>query len=222
MNRSDLSRILFASAATATVVGAVSGAERLHRAAKPLMVPALIVGLPTPASMLGGALVAATVGDVLLIDPDDDSRILRGAAAFAVMQTVYCELLRRRGGRPTPINALPRLLGWAAAAAALVFKSPAVAPGLSGYGLTVATMSTLAADPSLAPGAKTVAGVVVPSSNPRSRLAVGGMLFTLSDALIVVRRLFADKDSHRHVLEGLILATYALAQLFLVEGLSGE
>lgn len=222
MDRSVLSRVLFVSAATATVVGATSGMEKLHRAAKPLMVPALVVGLPTPVSALGGALVMATVGDVLLIDPDDDSRILQGAASFAVMQVIYAELLRRRGARPTVSNAVPRSVGWGAAAVAMARRSPAVAPGLSAYGLTLATMSTLAADPALAPGAGTVAGLVVPGKDPRSRLAVGGMLFTISDALIVVRRLFLRRVTHRRIAEGSILATYALAQALLVEGLRGK
>ncbi len=186
------------------------------------MVPALLIGLPKPVSALGGAMVAATVGDVLLIDPDDDSRILQGAASFAVMQAIYAELLRKRGARPTVSNAVPRLVGWVAAAASMARRSPGVAPGLSAYGSTLAAMSTLAADPALAPEARTVAGLVVPGTDPRSRLAVGGMLFTISDALIVVRRLFLRRVVHRRIAEGSILATYALAQALLVEGLSGE
>ena len=222
MNRSTLSRLAFVGATSATVFGAVTGSERLQRIAKPLMVPALAARGVRPMSTLGVALTAATVGDVLLIDPDDDARILRGATAFAVMQGCYCWLLAERGARPTAANAVPRLAGWATAAALLTRRSPAVAPGLAGYGLTLAAMSTLAADLAVAPGSDTVAGVVVPGSDPRSRLALGGILFTASDALIVFRRLFLDRESHRRVAEGAILATYALAQLFLVEGLAGE
>lgn len=222
MKRSTLSRLAFAGATSATVFGAVAGSEKLQRIAKPLMIPALAARGVRPMSTLGVALTAATVGDVLLIDPDDDARILRGAAAFAVMQGCYCSLLTARGARPTPANAGPRLAGWATAATLLMRSSPAVAPGLSSYGLTLAAMSTLAADRAVAPGSATFAGVVVPGSDPRSRLALGGILFTASDALIVFRRLFLDRESHRRVAEGAILATYALAQLFLVEGLSGE
>lgn len=222
MKRSIAARAAFLAAATATVFGAATGAEKIHRIAKPLMVPALAAGLPRPVSTLGAALVAATVGDVLLIDPDDDARILRGASAFAVMQGCYIGLLASKGARPTVTNSVPRLAGWGLAAGQLARRSPAVAPGLAGYGLMLATMSTLAADPSLVPGATTRAGVVVPSSDPRSRLAIGGILFTVSDALIVVRRLFLRADSHRRLAEGTILATYAAAQLCLVEGLAGK
>lgn len=222
MKRSIPARVAFAAAATATVVGAATGMDRLHRIVKPLMIPALAVGLPSPKSTLGVALAAATVGDVLLIDPDDDTRILRGASAFALMQGCYIGLLASEGARPTATNAVPRLAGWATAAAVLARRSPAVAPGLAGYGLTLATMSTLAADPSLAPSATVKAGLVMPNSDPRSRIALGGVLFTVSDALIVFRRLLLHTDSHRRAAEGAILATYALAQLFLVEGLAGE
>ncbi len=45
MQRSTLSRLTFAASALTTVASAVTGAERVHRLAKPLMVPALAVGV---------------------------------------------------------------------------------------------------------------------------------------------------------------------------------
>ncbi|MGA9870537.1 MAG: lysoplasmalogenase [Rhodococcus sp. (in: high G+C Gram-positive bacteria)] len=222
MNRSAVSRLTFGVAATVTVAGAVTGADTMHRIAKPFIVPALALGVPRWDPLLGTALAAATVGDVLMLEPDDDARIMRGAGAFAVMQSFYCALLASRGARPSMPNAAPRLIGWAAAAVLLARRSPAVAPTLAGYGLTLGTMSTLAADPALAPGAKTRAGVVMPGTDSRSRLALGGVLFTVSDALIVVRRAFLRRESHRRVAEGAVLATYAAAQLLLVEGLTRE
>jgi hypothetical protein len=84
------------------------------------------------------------------------------------------------------------------------------------------TMATLAADPALAPTSRTRIGVVVPDSNAASRLALGGVLFTVSDALIVIRRLFVRSDRGRRIAEGGILASYAVAQLLLVEALSGQ
>lgn len=222
MNRSVLSRSAFALATSATVFGAVTGADRLHRFAKPLMVPALVAGLPPRSPLLGSALAAATIGDILLLDPDDDEKILRGATAFTVMQICFAKVLSDRGAQLSVRNALPRLVGWGVASAMLARKSPRVAPGLAAYGLTLATMSTFAADPILAPGSAAVAGVVVPGSDPRSRIALGGILFTVSDALIVFRRLQLRRESHRRIAEGIVLATYAAAQLLLVEGMSGE
>ncbi|QCB49052.1 lysoplasmalogenase [Rhodococcus sp. PAMC28707] len=222
MKRTTFSRVAFGSAAVATVIGAITGNETLHRAAKPLLVPALALGMRRFSPVLGVALAAATVGDVLLIDPDDDSKILRGAGAFAVMQGCYCVLLASAGNRPTVTAAVPRVTGWAVASTQLVRKSPEVAPGLAAYGVTLAAMSTLAADPASAAGADVFAGVVVPNSDPRSWQALGGILFTVSDALIVYRRLYLSSTVSRRIVEGAILATYSAAQLLLVEGFNRQ
>lgn len=221
-DRSTVAKVAFVATAAATVVGAVTGDERLHRMAKPAMMPTLAAGLRRPSPLMVVALSAATIGDVLLLDPDDDSRILRGAGAFAIMQTCYSAMLASKGARVTAVAGVPRLGGWAVAAASLARRSPHVAPGLSGYGLLLATMSTLAADPRLAPNARTVGSMVVPTSDSRTWLATGGVLFTVSDALIVFRRLVLTGDRTRRAAEGAILGTYALAQLLLVEGLSGK
>lgn len=211
MQRSTISRLMFAVSATATVASAVIGADRVHRCAKPIMVPALAVGVGRMTPVLGTALAAATLGDVLMIDPDDDRRILRGAAAFAVMQGCYIGTLRARGAGITKVEALPRYAGWAVAATLLARRSPAVAPGLASYGLALTTMSALAADPAAAP-----------NTSVRRMLTAGGILFTVSDGLIVWRRLFLDAERSRRRAEGAVLATYAVAQLLLVEGLSGK
>ncbi|MBY6412583.1 lysoplasmalogenase [Rhodococcus sp. BP-252] len=222
MKRTSVARIFFAGSAAATVIGAATGRERVHRVAKPLMMPALAASVERRSALLGSALAAATLGDVLMLDPDDDARILGGAGAFAVMQTCYSVLLASRGARITTTAALPRLAGWGVAAVALRQRSPDVAPGLAGYGVLLATMSTLSADPTLAPGATVRAGVVVPTGDTRSWLAAGGVLFTISDALIVFRRLVLSSERVRRIAEGAVLSTYALAQYLLVRGLAGE
>lgn len=81
------------------------------------------------------------------------------------------------------------------------------------------TTSTLSADPALAPQSKAVLDVVVPNKDRRSWLGLGGVLFTASDGLIVVRRLFIRGTAGRAAAEGVILASYAGAQLMLVEGM---
>ncbi len=88
---------------------------------------------------------------------------------------------------------------------------------LTAYGATLGTAATLASDPALAPDAKNIAGLNIPNSDPRSRYGVGALLFTVSDGLIVLRRLFARDERARRVSEGVILATYAAAQYLLTE-----
>lgn len=215
----------FLVATAVTVTGALTGRQRLQWAAKPLMMPLLAADIatssadiaPVDRTLLLGSLGAATVGDVLLIEPDDDRRLVAGASSFAVMQSGYAALWSRYGARPRIGVALPRVLAWAGAAGLLRAKAPALAAPLSAYGLTLGSAAVLASDPALAPDAKNIAGLNVPGSHPRSRLGLGALLFTVSDGLIVARRLFARGQRSRRVLEAIILATYGGAQFLLAD-----
>ncbi|MFI2478227.1 lysoplasmalogenase [Nocardia xishanensis] len=215
----------FLAAAAVTVFGAVTGRDRLQWLAKPLMMPLLAADVatsgvdvdPTERTILLGSLGAATLGDILLIEPDDDRRLIAGASSFAVMQAGYSTLWWRRGARPLAPIALPRVAAWLGAAGLLRAKAPTVAAPLTAYGATLGTAAVLASDPSLAPGAKNIAGLNIPDADPRSRLGLGALLFTLSDGLIVLRRLFARTSRSRRATEGVILATYAAAQYLLAD-----
>lgn len=218
---------VFAAATAATVVGAVVGNERVQQIAKPLIAPALAARVlrkrseteTADTALLLAGLAAATVGDVFMIDPDNDARLIKGASSFAVMQASYSALLLRRGARPTRAALWPRISGWSTASGLLRAKAPSVSTPLTGYGLMLGTTSTLSADPALAPQSKAVLDVVVPNKDRRSWLGLGGVLFTASDGLIVVRRLFIRGTAGRAAAEGVILASYAGAQLMLLEGM---
>ncbi len=200
------------TAATTTVLAAATDRHRVQRVAKPLMVPALAVRVlrarrrgrvgDIDAVLLATGLVAATIGDAFMLRPDDDRRIVRGASSFAVMQLAYASVLHRHGARPTATTAAPRLLAGTGLAVLLVRKAPRVATQLSAYGMTLSAMSTLAAAPGL--------------SRPS---AAGGLLFGVSDGLIAVRRTLLHGPRSRGGTEAAILATYALAQALLVEGM---
>lgn len=212
-------------ATAVTVAGALTGRQSLQWAAKPLMMPLLAADIatstadiaPRERTLLLGSLGAATVGDVLLIEPDDDRRLIAGASSFAVMQSGYATLWWRRGARPRANTVVPRVLAWAGAAGMLRTKAPVLAGPLSAYGLTLGSAAVLASDPALAPGAKNIAGLNIPDTDPRSRLGMGALLFTVSDGLIVVRRLFARGQRSRRVIEAIILATYGCAQFLLAD-----
>ncbi|MEV6251980.1 lysoplasmalogenase [Nocardia sp. NPDC051929] len=215
----------YLAAAALTVFGAVTGREKAQWIAKPLLMPLLAADVATEGrelpsterTVLIGSLGAATVGDILLIDPDDDRRLIAGASSFAVMQAGYSTLWWRMGGRPAVGVAVPRVAAWLGAAGLLRKKAPSVAAPLTAYGVTLGTAAVLASDPALAPATKNVAGVNIPGTDPRSRLGVGALLFTVSDGLIVLRRLFARGERTRRVAEGVILATYAAAQYLLAD-----
>ncbi|MFD4369886.1 lysoplasmalogenase family protein [Rhodococcus sp. NPDC058521] len=218
---------VFLGATAVTVAGAVLGVEGLQKVAKPLLGPALAVRVlrrrhelePVDAALLVGALSAATVGDVFMIDPDDDARLVSGATSFAVMQAGYSTFLTRHGARPKAAAVIPRLASWAGAAGMLGARAREVAPQLGAYGLVLGTTSTLSADPALAPGSAVRAGMAVPSRDPRSRIGLGGLLFTSSDGLIVIRKIFVRGKVGRAVSEAVVLGTYAAAQFFLIEGM---
>ncbi|WP_068278729.1 lysoplasmalogenase [Aldersonia kunmingensis] len=220
-------RAVYATAVTLTVVGALTERKALQWVAKPLIAPVLARRVwrlrnrvaPVDAALLLGGLSAATVGDVLLIEPDDDRRLVRGAASFAIMQLGYAGVLRRAGARPTKNAAMPRVVGWLAAAGLLRKRAPHLAAPLSAYGLTLGTATTLASDPELVPGAPTVGGLVVPRGRPATGLGLGALLFTVSDALIVVRRVLLKGSTSRRLAEAAILSSYAAAQGLLVEGI---
>ncbi|MGK8521021.1 lysoplasmalogenase family protein [Nocardia asteroides] len=215
----------YLAAAAVTVYGAVTGREKAQWIAKPLLMPLLAADVaaegsvlpPRERAVLIGSLGAATIGDILLIDPDDDRRLIAGASSFAVMQAGYSTLWWRMGGRPTAGVAMPRVAAWLGAAGLLRRRAPSVAAPLAAYGVTLGTAAVLASDPALAPATKTVAGVNIPGADPRSRLGLGALLFTISDGLIVLRRLFARGERARRVTEGVILATYAGAQYLLAD-----
>ncbi|WP_433660302.1 lysoplasmalogenase [Nocardia sp. CA-128927] len=215
----------FLAAAAVTVYAAVTGREKVQWIAKPLMMPLLAADVvtqgadidPTDRALLLGSLGAATLGDILLIDPDNDRRLIAGASSFAVMQAGYSVLWLRKGARPHAEVALPRLGAWLGAAVLLRAKAPTVAIPLTAYGATLGTAGVLASDPALAPAAKSIAGVNIPNADPRSRLGLGALLFTVSDGLIVLRRLFARTERTRSVAEAVILTTYAAAQYLLAD-----
>ncbi|MQY24028.1 lysoplasmalogenase [Nocardia macrotermitis] len=218
-------RVAYLAAAAVTVAGALTGRERWQWIGKPALMPLLAADVVRSGAalesadrrLLLGSLAAATVGDVLLIDPDDDRRLVAGASAFAVMQSGYSALWWRRGARPQVAVAAPRIAAWLGAGALLRVRAPRIALPLSAYGATLGTAAVLASDPGLAPGAEVVAGMALPSADPRSRLGLGALLFTLSDGLIVVRRLFARSTRARRISEGVILGTYAAAQYLLTD-----
>ncbi|MBO0852900.1 MAG: lysoplasmalogenase [Nocardia sp.] len=216
-------RAAYVAAAAVTVAGAATGRERWQWLSKPLLMPLLAADvlhsggeLPaTDRKLLLGSLAAAGVGDAILIDPDSDRRLIAGAGAFTAMQCGYSALWWRRGARPRPQVAAGRVVPWLGAVALLLARAPKVAVPLTAYGATLTTQAVLASDPQLAPQARVIAGTVVPGRDPRSRLALGALLFTFSDALIVLRRLFARTPAARRGTEAVILATYAGAQYLL-------
>ncbi|MGN7134540.1 lysoplasmalogenase family protein [Rhodococcoides corynebacterioides] len=192
--------LAYVAATAATVLGAVTHRPALQYVAKPAMMPILALRVRAhddPALAIG--LAAATLGDVAMIEPDDDRRVRLGASGFAVMHAAWSTRLWRTGSRVRPVVAATRAAGWAGGVAIARRRAPGMLPVTATYGGLVATTATLGAD-----GTRDA--------------AVGSTLFLISDALVLARR--AGSPRWADVLEAAVLVTYASAQWLLVRGLS--
>ncbi|MBY6368625.1 lysoplasmalogenase [Rhodococcoides corynebacterioides] len=192
--------LAYVAATAATVLGAVTHRPALQYVVKPAMMPILALRARAhddPTLAIG--LAAATVGDVAMIEPDDDRRVRLGASCFAVMQSAWSTRLWRTGSRVRPLVAATRAAGWAGGVAIARRRAPGMLPVTATYGGLVATTAVLGAD-----GTRGA--------------AVGSTLFLISDALVLARR--AGSPRWADALEAAVLVTYAAAQWLLVRGMS--
>ncbi len=222
--RADL--LAYVPLAAVTTIAAMGGRERLHLASKMLLAPSLAAGVVATRGQrplgrnatLVAALVGSTVGDWFMNASDrersDESRrralMRRGAGAFAVQQAGLVRLLLADGARPRGVPAA--VVGGALAGLAVVdtvANGGEPDPVLSGYGALLGSMAALATSDG------------VPPHNRRA-VALGGGLFLLSDATIVIGEHLAKSSRQQVVVSGIVMGTYAAALALLVHGLRDE
>lgn len=221
--RGDL--LAYVPLAVATTVAAVTGKPRAHLVTKMLLAPTLAGGVVATRGerstsrtvTLATALVGSGVGDWFMnrsevAPPESEARrqFMRvGAGAFAVQQAGLVQLLVGDGVRPR-VRPAATVGGVMAGLAALEFSATGEPdPVLTGYGLLLGSMSALA----LSDGA--------PARRRRS-VALGGGLFLVSDAAIIVGEHVAKTPRQRAVVSGIVLSTYTAALALLVHGLRDE
>lgn len=144
-------------------------------------------------------------------DKDDWMRL--GALAFGCAHLSYLGLFRRRGGRLSSRRILPRLAVMGEPGLLVAAARPALTPVLGPYGAVLSAMSAMAADPASA-------GECSSSGAAATRLRVGGMLFVISDDLLINRRHLLS-GRRRAVAEAVVLATYFGAQRLLLPTAAG-
>ncbi|WP_405497654.1 lysoplasmalogenase family protein [Streptomyces sp. NBC_00096] len=228
--RRALEEGLFQAAAVGEIWAAHTGNRTLQLLTKPVAVP--LLGLkavrrraeldPVELPVLVAGLLAAGVGDYYMSRSDEDDQIVRGATAFGAMQLLYAAVLTRRGSRPHPRTVVLPAAAWATATALLAArrepgrtKVPAV---LAAYATTLAGTLTLAQDPRPARLPGVVTRLVRPTSDPRTWLPAGALLFAASDAAILLRRTLLTDPRARAAAHVFVLASYNAAQWLLVEG----
>lgn len=219
-SRTDL--LAYLPAAVTTTVAAMTGRHRTHAVSKMLIAPTLAGGVvatrsercPTRNGTLLLALAGSTVGDwfmyrsTQLTGNASRQQMRLGASAFGVQQAGLIGLLLHDGARPRPLPAVTATLALAGLAV-LDSDGGAPDPVLGTYGGLLGTMSALA---------------MGEGSSPRAgrALALGGALFLLSDAAIIVGQSFADTPTKRAIADAAILSTYTAALALLVHGLREE
>ncbi|MQS08536.1 lysoplasmalogenase, partial [Streptomyces alkaliphilus] len=197
--------LLFLLLGAAHLTGHAVEAEALHRATKPLLIPALmlVVLARRGPRLLLAALACGWAGDVLLM-PDHPVAFLGGMAAFGLGHLGYlalCGRAARAGSLPTRPRIIGAALGYAVVGGVVVVL---LWPGLpadlrvpvAGYAALL-TATAWAAALTLGP-----------------RGAAGGALFLLSDALIAA----GLGDGPVIPAQGLVvMATYLAAQWWLAD-----
>lgn len=221
--RADLAA--YVPLAAVTTAAAVLGRDRTHLVSKMLLAPSLAVGVlatrggrPTArTATLVAALAGSTVGDWWMNASGrqvDDARrrglLRRGAAAFGVQQLGLLRLLMADGVRP---RAVPSTCVAGVMAGLAVVESVGAGgrpdPVLSGYGVLLGSMAALATGDGRA-------------LRRRRAVALGGGLFLLSDATIIVGEHLARSARQEAAVSGVVMATYAAALALLVHGLRDE
>lgn len=221
-------KALLAGASAALVVAGIKRSKRIEQAVKPLLMTSIGIGLwrtrgeraPADNALLALAAAGALAGDVLMIEEEfaqdqasADSWIKRGAAAFAVNHVATITLALRHGARPGVAELLPRVGGLTEGLALLATRRRELFLPLAAYAKLLAVMSTVMASPQLAAGAG--------ESDPRRALDLGGTLFIASDAALMHRQIFLDKDSSPGAAaEAWVLGSYSTAQALLFSGLA--
>ena len=219
--RADL--LAYIPLSVATTVADVLGRDRTHAATKVLLAPALAGGVlatredrcPKRNGTLLVALTGSVVGDWYMYrasrSEGDVSRgfMRRGASAFGVQQAGLIGLLAHDGARPRPAPSAAVATTLAGLAVLDSDGGGPPDPVLTGYGLLLGTMSALA---------------MGDGGNPRTRpsVALGGALFLVSDAAIIVGQRFAGSPRAQALSSAVILSTYTAALGLLVRGLREE
>jgi uncharacterized membrane protein YhhN len=186
-----LSRTVFPALAGADALLAATGRHRARRITKPLLMPTLLVGKPRPTQR---ALAFGALGDIALLG-NSDAAFTAGLGAFLAGHLAWVKALRPHAtGAVKAKTAVPYLLAWAGINSYLWPKTGHDRIPVLLYSTALLATAMTAADTGDKP------------------VAVGGMLFLVSDTLLALER-FAEVRLPAH--EGIVMATYTSAQALL-------
>lgn len=208
---------VFLAATLGTELAKATRLAPLEKLCKPAIVPAaLTLALrdgelaPVDTALLAATGAGYTAGDVILMLGDGHAnrstrRLVAGAAAFGVGHLALGAMMLRAGIRFRPLQASIHGVAAGTASAVLLAGGRTNAP-LAAYATLLAALSALATsvDESAGPAAAV--------------LTVGGPVFLLSDALILVRGRAPEGSASARALDVGVIDTYAAAALLLLTG----
>ena len=211
-------RAAFVANAAINVVASAYGDNRIRRWSKITLMPVLATSVlrrrkeigPRRTALLAGGLGCGWIGDLVLLPPQ--ASLVAGGIPFAVNHASYLALAASAGARPQRQAAALAAPLWLGAVALSRRFKPGYLPLIAGYGGLLVLLETIYLDIYARTGARAT--------------AAGGALFILSDALILVRalqdspQLAAGSGQAKAAIDAAVMATYASAQLLLVDGLS--
>lgn len=206
---SQARRLWFVAAAAALAYGmSLRDAPYPDQAAAKLLMCALLVlacAHHAPARerfWLYLALSASAAGDALLALPQLSLSFVGGLSAFLLAHVAYCALLAPLAGRPRGWRRVALPVLWAAALgmyAEFLPRLGELALPVAAYMVALCLMASFAVSVRL----------------PRAAVAIGGLAFVVSDAMIGIDRFIGAFAGSAYA----IWAAYAVAQLSLVGGI---
>ncbi len=215
--------VAYAAVAVANVVAEALGATTAMTATKALLMPLLLAWLlvtirrgeaaagRAPLTWLAIGLVFAWFGD-LLLSGDGDLFFMAGIGAFLVMQVCYIAAFTRVPGpglvRAWKIAALPYVVVW-------IGVNALVSAGVGDLRIPVLVYSAVLVLMSLA----ALDLVIRVPQRLGWRIAIGALLFVVSDALIALTAFGPLSESRAWSV--VIMTTYIVAQAMIVTGVAG-
>lgn len=206
--------LTFSAASLVHLYACFTARFNLRAATKPLLMPLLaalyLVSANSPHPLVAGALLLGALGDIFLLLPKKEAFLMIGGAAFGLGHIFYmAAIFSYAGAAQMPFYVIPVVAVCYGTAAALAFMKirPSIPQKLRGgiifYMLLLCAMS-----------ASAILSLVASPSGERVLLALGGLLFISSDA-ILAKFLFVREGRRGNFP---VMATYLAAQTLLAAG----
>lgn len=212
-------RIALFAASAVNLTASAAGKSKIRKISKLMLMPLLSAGVWNERAEIGEkdakTLIAALgfgwLGDAVLLPKH--ANLNRGAIPFAVNHAIYQYFVRRAGAKP--VKELVRTMAplWAGSLVATKSMKPKFLPAAFYYGGLLMLTSTIYADEVLTADA-------VDGYDPRRGLEPGGLLFVLSDSLLMTRAIVGEDKKIAQLFDTAVMFTYTLAQLLISDGIA--